>query len=158
MSTQCRSSNVTSSLLNPGMWINHRKGCVIGEWQWMKDISLPPSLSRCDSAPPMTRGKWHKTCHPESQPGLWQLCSYVNVSAYTDSWAGHISLNMHVQHWLKRKHLCTCRSRYICMYVSRLMVCMSKLIPVCHSDIPSGKVPHDCFHLLDCPYVFMSAG
>lgn len=59
---------------------------------------------------------------------------------------------------LKRKHLCTCRSRYICMYVSRLMVCMSKLIPVCHSDIPSGKVPHDCFHLLDCPYVFMSAG
>ena len=63
-------------------------------------------------------------------------------------------------------YACVC----VCVCVSRLTVCVcvcggvcgcvcvSELIPVCYSDIPDGKELHDCFHLLDCPYLFMSTG
>lgn len=29
---------------------------------------------------------------------------------------------------------------------------------MCYSDIPGGKEPHDCFDLLECPYILMSTG
>ncbi len=122
----CRSPNVTTPPLSTAMWLKQRERLC--HWrrtaEWRASLCLHPS--RCDSAPPVTRGQWHKTCHPASQPGPQQPGSYVNVSACTDSRVGHISLNMHVHHWLERKHLCTCRAQYICVrvWVSRLTVCV----------------------------------
>lgn len=43
-----------------------------------------------------------------------------------------------------------------CACVSRTVVCTSEPILVCYSDIPDGKELHDCFHLPDCPCLFMS--
>lgn len=101
-------------------------------------------------------GKRHKTCHPASRRGPPQPSSYVNVSACADSRVRHISLNMHVQHGLERKHLYAQASVHLCVCVcfSWLVVCMSELMLLCYSDIPSGKEPGDRFHLPDCPYLF----
>lgn len=48
-------------------------------------------------------------------------------------------------------------SLHPCVCVSTLTVCVceSELIPVCYSDIPGGKEPHDCFRLPDCTYLLM---
>lgn len=96
---------------------------------WMRGIPLPSPLSRCDSAPLATRGKRRKTCHPASQPGPRQPSSYVNVSACADSWVWHISLNMHVQHWLERKHPYVQGSVHlcarVCVFPGSQCVCLS---------------------------------
>lgn len=50
-------------------------------------------------------------------------------------------------------NISTCTALYICV-----CVCVCMPILVFYSDIPGGKEPHDCFHLLDGPDLFTSTG
>lgn len=112
------------------------KGCIIRD-RCEALLCLAP-LSHCDSAPPVTRGRLHKTCHPASPPGPWRPGSYVNVS-----WIWRAGLNMDVWKHVDVHDACTC--------VSGLVMC------VCYSHIPDGKEPEDSVHLPHWPYLFKSA-
>ena len=94
----------------PGKICRERKAVSLESDSEWKATLCPYRCHVVAPPPPLTRGQWHKTCHPESQPGPRHSCSYVNVSARASLRAWHISLNMHVQHWLQRKHLCACRA------------------------------------------------
>lgn len=140
---------------NPVNWAED--SCVTGQWRSTKmHLSVLVAVTFWLRPFLWPGGQWHKTCHPELQPGPRQQCSYVNVSACADSRAWHISLNMHVRLWPRRhKHPCMRDSAHL---HPSFHACVPEQLLECYSDIPSGKEAHDCCRLLDCPYPFRSTG